>query len=155
MQSGNTFKAMSILHRAMLLGLVLLAAVSYFVKDKVATKDASLETILQAVAAIISVTMLVSGFSIFRRRLPVIRGSMEPAEKKLEKYLGACIVWWAMMEGPGLLSIICFMLTGNYAFLALGLFHAGLLALFTPRKENIIVLLNLTSDDVQRLEGKA
>lgn len=157
MQPRNIFKVLTILHRSMLLGLVLLAAAAFFVakKNDEADNYESLEMVLQGVAALVSIVMLVVGFGIFRRRLPVIRTSMEPAEKKMEKYLAACILWWAMIDGPGLFSLICFMLTGNYAFLALGLFHAGLLAIFLPRKDNIIMLLNLTSDEVQRVERGA
>jgi hypothetical protein len=67
-------------------------------------------------------------------------------------YRGACIMWWALLEAPGLFAIISYMLTGNKVFIVLSLFHWALLAVFMPRRDNIILLLNLTSEDVQRME---
>jgi hypothetical protein len=69
-------------------------------------------------------------------------------------YRAACILWWAMIEGPGLLATIGYMLTANLSFLALAGLHILIILAFMPRRENIIVLLNLTAADVAELEGK-
>jgi hypothetical protein len=45
-------------------------------------------------------------------------------------------------------------LIGNTVFIILALFHLALLTVFMPRKDNIVLLLNLTTDEVHRLEGK-
>ena len=49
------------------------------------------------------------------------------AQEKFAKYRAACIMQWAMIEGPCLFCCICFFLVGNYAFLASAGFAAGLL----------------------------
>ena len=69
-------------------------------------------------------------------------------------YRTACILWWAMIEGPGIAAGIGFILTGNYAFFALAIFHLLIMLVFSPRKSNITMFLNLSSDEVARLEGK-
>jgi hypothetical protein len=74
------------------------------------------------------------------------------ARKRLEYYKSACIVWWIMIDGPAIFSIVGFLLSGNYAFMFLAGFHALLLLLFMPRKNNIAVLLNISSQEMQELE---
>ena len=152
---ANHFRSLKILHTALLLGMTFFAVVSLVIPREEISKDIdkSYETIFQAVAAGVSLLSLLTGFSIFKKNLAAVYRSTERAEKKMEMYRGACILWWAMIEGPGLLSLIFFVLTGNYAFLALAGFQIALLAVFMPRKDNIKLLLNLTTQDVQKLEG--
>ena len=69
-------------------------------------------------------------------------------------YQTACIIWWAMTEGPGILATVGYLLTSNFAFIALAIFHIVILGAFMPRKQNIIVLLNLNGTEVANLEGK-
>ncbi len=156
MQTVNHFRALSILHAALVIGLLLFTGLSALLplQDIRIDDDGTFENIFQAVAAVASIVCLVGGFSIFRRKLPAIRASNEPAEAKMVSYRGACIVWWAMLEGPGILGVVGYIRTGNHVFIALALFHLALLAVFMPRKNNIAFLLNLTTEEVQRLEGK-
>lgn len=156
MQPANAFKTLKILHTAILGGLIIFTILSIVVpRDMVAGKaDHDMEMILQAIAAGVSLLSLLVGFNLFKKRLVIVRNSAEPAEQRFAMYRAACIMWWALIDGPGIFAIISYFLTGNYAFLALALFQMALLAVFMPRKDNIVLLLNLTSDDVQKLEGR-
>ena len=156
-QKGDDFRALKIVHLALLGSLTLFTIIVLgvrFTGPKEMDQDKQLEQVLQVVTVVLSLGSLLFGYNIFKKKIAEARNSPGPAEKRMELYRAACIMWWAMIEGPGLLSIIGFFLTGNFAFFALALFHSGLLAMFMPRKENIILLLNLTSDEVARLEGK-
>lgn len=150
------FKSLKILHKALLSGLglmiLVILAVTYM-NPQFKSEDKTLETALQAVAAVISIGALLAGFNIFKKRLVDARNINAPAEKRFEMYRSACIIWWALLEGPGLFACIAYFLTGNYVFVVLALFHWGMLAVFSPRKDNIVLILNLTSDDVQKLDG--
>jgi hypothetical protein len=117
--------------------------------------DPSMERILQVVSVIVSLSSVVAGFNIFKRRIILARNSGEPGKKRMSKYQAACITWWAMIEWPGVLAIVGYMLTGNFAFFAMALFHIVILLAFMPRKDNIVVLLQLNSTEVDQLEGKA
>mgnify|MGYP007024035352 CR=1 FL=1 len=154
MQPKSPFAALKILHMALLGGMCLVAIVSLFLprEEFSAGLDRSAETILQTVSAGATLLCLLLGFSIFKKRLVAVHTSHEKAEKRLEMYRKAIITWWAMIEAPGLLALVGFVLTSQYAFLALGLFHVALLAIFMPRKMNIVLLLKLTAAEVQRLE---
>lgn len=152
----DAFKALKILHLAIAAGLVLFTAIILllFQTGQLKALDPSLERTLQVVAVVVSVGMLVVGFNLFKRKMMEARNSSQAGETRMNLYRTACIVWWAMIEGPGMLAVICFIITGNYAFIALAGFHVLLLFLFMPRKGNIIVLLNLNSQEVAALEGQ-
>ncbi len=59
-----------------------------------------------------------------------------------------------MIEGPGMVAIISLLLTSNYAFFVLACFHIIILAFFMPRKDNIILLLTLNTEEVKKLEQR-
>jgi hypothetical protein len=155
MQSQSTFRNIKIIHLAVLLFLALFIIVSLVlpVKEIAGDVDKDLEAFFQAVGGGLSLICLLAGFPLFKKKILAARTNTGSAEKRIESYRSACIIWWAMIDTPGNFAIVGYILTANYAFLALALFHLGLLALFMPRRNNIILLLNLTSEEVQRLEG--
>lgn len=116
--------------------------------------DESFSRIFQVVVIVISTAFLIIGLNVFRRKILAARSSSAPAERRMEQYLSACIIWWAMIQMPGILAVIGFLLTLNHSFFFLGLFHILLLFVFMPRKDNIIILLNLNGEEVLKLEGK-
>jgi hypothetical protein len=156
MQQPNAFKVLRILHTSLLIGMAMFNIVAFVMMQKGITgkSDESFQRIFQIVCVVVSAASLIGGFKIFKKRILDARNDMGPGEQRMELYRAACILWWALIEGPGLLAAMGFILTHNYAFFALSLFHLLCLLVFTPRKANIIVLLNLNSEEVTRLEGK-
>jgi hypothetical protein len=153
----DQFRMLKIVHLAILGGLTLFAIIATMLvitKYALPKYEEGFEQTLQGVIAILSLTALLVGFNLFRKKIGVARNMNGLAEERMNQYKTACITWWALIEAPGIFSVIGLLLTGNFAFLALALFHLILLAVFMPRKDNIIVLLHLTSDEVARLEGK-
>ena len=151
------FRAIRIIHNAFLVGLLFLAATIFFLVRTgkfPPVGNGSLDRILQIVALLVAGILLMIGFRLFRKKIIAIHQSSDSAEKKLDQYRSACISWWALVEIPGIVAIICFILTSNYAFFALACFHIIVLAFFIPRKDNIILLLKLSIDEVKKLEEK-
>lgn len=156
MQSKNHFRTLKLLYVAIagiLVFMVIISLIAFYI-TVAGEVDKDLETGFQFIVAGTSLLSLLVGFSIFKKRLVAVRNSPRPAAKRMEFYTTTCVLWWAFIECPGNLGIVAFMVTRNYAFLALALFHLALLAMFMPRKGNIAMLLNLNSEEVQRLEGK-
>jgi hypothetical protein len=153
----DAFKALKILHLGITGGLLIFAAAILFLFQTGSLKaiDPSMERTLQVVTVLFSVALLLIGFNLFKRKMMEARNSTGSGETRMGLYRTACIIWWAMIEAPGLLAVVSFFITGNYAFLALAGFHVLVLLLFMPRKDNIIVLLNLNTKEVGQLEGKA
>lgn len=138
----------------MIIGILLMAGLAVFVvKDQpLAPSGETLNRTLQGIAALLTIGALVFGYRMFNKKLSAIRSSEASGIQKMEEYRSTVIGWWALIEAPGLFAIICYMLVGNYAFLALAGFHFLLMVLFAPRKDNIILLLNLNSEEVRQLE---
>lgn len=155
MQQPNAFKVLRILHTALLIGMAMFNIIALVVVQKGMTPAAgeSFQRIFQLVCILFSGALLLAGFNTFKKKILAARNDLGPGEQRMDLYRAACILWWAMIEGPGLLAVVGFILTHNYAFLALALFHLAVLWVFTPRKANIVVLLNLTPEEVGRLEG--
>ena len=71
-------------------------------------------------------------FYILKRQVEELKkGFLNPREK-FSKYRNACIVQWALIQGPCLFSIMCFLLVGNISFLALGGALMDLFAMIEP-----------------------
>jgi hypothetical protein len=152
----DAFKALKILHLGITAGLLIFAAaiLLLFQTGNLKAIDPSMERTLQVVAVLFSVALLLIDFNLFKRKMMEARNSTGSGGTRMALYRTACIIWWAMIEAPGLLAVVSFFITGNYAFLALAGFHVLVLLLFMPRKDNIIVLLNLNTKEVAQLEGK-
>lgn len=157
MQQPNAFKVLKVLHTALLIGMIIFGTVAIVLvqRNLVPASGESLERSLQIVCILVSGVMLLGGFNLFKKKMMVARNATGPGEQRMDLYRAACILWWAMIEGPGLLAIIAYILTHNFAFFALGVFHIACLFVFSPRKANVVVLLNLTPDEVARLDGSA
>jgi hypothetical protein len=152
----NAFKLLKTIHMALLAGMIIFAIVSLILDQQgyTAGLDGSFERTFQVVCVLVSLSCLLIGFNLFKRKIMAARSSTAPGETKMVLYRTACIVWWAMIEGPGILATMGYLLTGNFAFMALAIFHVVILGVFMPRKQNIIVLLNLNGTEVAKLEGK-
>jgi len=69
------------------------------------------------------------------------------ADQKFEVYRAASLVQWALLEGPAIFCLICFFLTGNYAFLGLALVLIILFFLLGPTRTKIAFQLGLSEDE--------
>lgn len=150
----NIFRNLKILHLSLLAGIIFFTVASVFIANKMSNVfDESLNRTLQVIAVLFSMLCLIIGFNRFRKKITELRHINEIAEERIIRYRAACVVWWAMIESPGLFAVTGFILTRNYAFLFLAIFHIIILAVFMPRKDNIVVLLNISSDELARLEN--
>ena len=149
----GALKALQILHRAMLLGQVLFAAIAFYLQYS-GNFIASLkghDQLLQVIAIVLSFGGFFIGSSLFKKKMQQLKESSPTLKTKLAAYRSAAIIQWALLEGPVLFSVICFMLVGNYAFLALAVVFILLFAVTTPNKTKMMLLLQLSEDEVGEL----
>jgi hypothetical protein len=153
----NAFNVIKIVHVGLLVGMAMFDIVSLIIvlQGIPAIAEDSVQRNLQVGCVLLSALLLITGFKIFKKRIFGARNSTEPGEKRMEMYRAACIMWWAMIEAPGIVAGIAFIISGNFAFFALAIFHLLAILVFAPRKANIVLFLNLNSDEVARLEGKS
>jgi hypothetical protein len=150
----GVFGSLRILHIGLLVGLILFTGIVIFLKlsDGFPSLGESTDRILQVVVILISLPSLVFGFKLFKKGIMEARQMNAPAAERMVRYRSACIMWWAMIDVPGVFEVVGFLLTGNFAYLFLAGFHILLLVLFTPRKDNIAVLLNFSGEEAREME---
>ena len=149
----GAFANLRILHLSLVASLLIFTGVAVGLKltNTFPSLDESVDRILQVAVILVSLPALLFGFRLFKRRILEARGMNAPAYERLMAYRSACVTWWAMIDFPGVFAIVGYLLTGNFAYLFLAAFHIMLLILFTPRKDNIAVLLNFSSEDMKGL----
>jgi hypothetical protein len=152
-QKGNALKALNIIHKALMTGQILFASVCiYLIFSKLVLPGAGeLDKILQVVALIITAGGIFAGMSFFKKKLIQLREMQIPAKEKFSLYRSACIVQWALLEGPSFFCIICFFLTGNYAFLALVVVILFLFAMTAPSKLKVLLQLQISEAELDEL----
>ena len=157
MQNENVkrgeLKSLQIIHRALLLGLVLFAAIAFYLNysGNFITGLKSYDQPLQVIAITLSFGGFFIGSLLFKKKMQQLKDSSPELRVKLSTYRSAAIMQWALLEGPALFAIICFLLVGNYAFLALAVVFIILFAVTAPNKTKMMLLLQLTEEEINEL----
>ena len=73
------------------------------------------------------------------------------AKEKFAVYRSASIIEWALLEAPVLFCIVCFFLTGNYAFMALAVVLIFLFVLVAPSKTKTLNHLQINEAELDEL----
>jgi hypothetical protein len=150
---SKILKVLQILHLSFAGGLILFAIIAVIAIEttSVVVLDVSVDRVLQVVAVTISLTLTVVGFRRFSKGILEARNMEGAVQKRVDRYRAACILWWAMIEIPAMLSLVCFILTANYAFFALAMVHILILLVFMPRAKNIMVLLKISEQELNEI----
>lgn len=154
MNKTNGLRGLIIIHKAMLIGQLIFAAVCFYLvyTKSVPTGDLEeLDKILQVIAVVIAVAGFLIGTSVFKKKLLQARSLNTGNTSKFALYRSASIIQWAFIEGPAIFCLIGFFLTANYAFMALA---ATLMLLFTmmaPSKLKAAFQLGISEADLETL----
>lgn len=140
------------MHKALLTGQVLFAAIcAYLVYAKILSPSATgLNKVLQVAALVAAAGGIYGGMFLFKKKLAEIR-SLQDTKEKFALYRTACLLQWALMEGPSLFCTICCFLTGNYAFLALVLAIVLVFAISAPSKLKMQMQLQASEAEIEEL----
>lgn len=108
--------------------------------------------VLLIAITVISFTCLVAAKMLFNKLLTKAKDSVNSLQEKLNKYTAALILYMAICEGPGLLSVILFLMTGNFAFLVFACVLLGFILAMLPVRKKIAEQLALNWEEEQALE---
>jgi hypothetical protein len=151
-EKASPIKSLQVIHTAMLAGMVLFCMISAVIKlSGNKPVDPVLNKTLQVVVLVVSFVLIRTAFYLFNKQLRALEPSFSPAEK-FSVYRSASIIKWALIEGPVLFAAICFMLTRNYAFIALAFALVILFALQAPAKLKAMLQLQLSEQEFASLE---
>ena len=151
----NYFKTVNILFLALVAGLVVFAGILLFLnqtqREKIEFITPEVHQTLRWVAPAFAVAGIALGWVIFNTRLKALRLKDNMAEK-LSGYQSAMIIRFAFMEGPSLLALGLFYITGDYIFLYVAAFVILAFLFNRPSKSAIIRHLQLHDDERLLLE---
>jgi len=141
----NFSKTITIIHAALTLGQVMFGVVAFLQIGKSGINMNTDDSFL-FVAPLLAISCFIAGNLVFKQQLNNI-AKKDTLKEKLMSYQAALITRYALLEGPSLFGIVCYMLTGNFLFLLI----SGLIVLYfitiRPTKTKIDNDLNLSYQD--------
>jgi uncharacterized membrane protein len=151
-QSTGNIKALKILHSALMMGVVMFGAIVFFLVYANHTSPVTgLDKPLQVIALILCAAGIYFSNKLFKKQIETIRQSADSVKEKINQFRAACIMQWALLEGPALFTIIAFFLTGNYALFILSGIMICALYVAGPSKQRIMQQLQLNEIDGEQL----
>lgn len=150
---GKGLTTLNILHKAMLVGQFIFAAAAFYLvyNNLFEPTMKEQERMFQVIAIALTAGGFFGGMNIFKRKLQEIRSMQGSNRERFAAYRTACILQWALVEGPCLFCIIGFLLTGNYAFMALAGVLILLFVMLSPTRNKVMVHLNLSEQEMEEL----
>jgi hypothetical protein len=152
--SKTYFKTINILFLALVAGQVAFAIVLLFLNQTKRSVDMITPEIHQTliwVVPAIAVAGIALGWIVFNARLKSLQ-MKDNLSEKLRSYQSIMIVRYALMEGPSLLALTIFYITGNYIFVGIAAFIVVMFLFNRPSKTAIIRHLQLHDDEKLLLE---
>lgn len=146
-------KALLTVHKAMLAAQLIFSAVAFYLVYSVSFyKNLQYpERTLQVLAIAFAAAGFYAGTFLFKKKLSAARESQADIREKFAIYQYACIVQWALIEVPCLFILLCFLLTGNYAFLALAIVLMLVFTMMAPSRLKLIFHLQLSEEEIAEL----
>jgi len=102
--------------------------------------------------ALLSLTCLGIARVVLMKGVSAAKNSLKPLQDKLRQYRFSLIRYLVICEVPALLSIILFMLTGNFVFQLFAAVFLGFMLAVAPIRRRVIAALELNGLEQSELE---
>jgi hypothetical protein len=147
------FKAVGILHLSFLVGQLLFAAIAAFMVFSHSVPPSLPDATIIRIG-LIALAILCIGASqfIYNKRISETHAG-QSVDEKLSAFRAAMLIRCALLEGPSLLSIILFLLTGSILYLCLALAIILWFALQYPFRSKVLSEIGL--DELSLTDGKS
>ena len=89
---------------------------------------------------------------VFRKGIAAAKNSLNPLKDKLNQHRSALVRYLVICEMPSLLSIILFMLTGNFVFQVYAGVFLGFMLAMAPLRRRVVAELELDGQQQNELE---
>jgi len=150
----SPFRSLQLIYRALLWGQILFLAIALIAVATIAKKSASeqLDRQLQVIAVLVSFSAFIIGSRIFKKKLFQARHANISAKEKLAMYRSASLIQWALMDAATVFCIVAYIITHNFAFIALALLLLVIFGAMNPFKSKVMLQLALSPSDVESLQ---
>jgi hypothetical protein len=156
MQKPNGFKALQLMHSLLLLGQIVVAVLAFFLIqfNTILPACTMYNKIIQAAILLYSGLVCYFGIQVFfKSKVYAIRDTDTTIIEKFAVYKKASMVKWACIESASIVSVIGYLLVGNYAFLALAFTLIFLFAIMGVSKTKLMLLLKFTEAEVAEINS--
>lgn len=146
-----SFQQMSIVHYALLAGVLIFCAIVYFIvlPEKGGLDDSTYDIFRFLVPGLAAGAILAGRF--VSRQLFSTAEDKADLGDKLAIFRSGMMIRWAMMEGASLFAVVAFMLSGNLVMLLVALAGAAYLFTMRPTPEAAASALGLTETEYRSL----
>jgi MFS family permease len=151
----ENLKATLIIFSGIVTGVVVFMLVAIFITQSngpLATRINKYETMLLWGVGTVSLACLVVGRRMLWSGIMAAKNSLNPLHDKLTQYRSSLIRYLVICEVPALLSIILFMLTGNFALLVPAAVFLGFMLAVAPIRRRIVAALELDGSEQSKLD---
>lgn len=149
---NGTYRALRILHIALLAGMVMFAGVIYFISRDIipAPMEQLQKDALIAALAVAIICLSVSSF-LWRKDIVRIQQESLTLTEKFEIYRKSAVRRYALSEAPGMFSIVCYFMTQDSRILIVTLLMILHLASLMPTSAKIALQLGESAEDIEKL----
>ncbi len=143
---SEQLRVTGIIYGALIFGLITFFAIALFiVENKNIEPIQSINEIFKFLIPIAGFAVMFLARSIYNKNISSVNFS-EDLLAKITKYRTIKIIQWAQIESGAFLSLVGFILTGNYLYAIVFLFLLGFFILIKPSKEQFIKDLKISSE---------
>ncbi|QEC74930.1 hypothetical protein [Mucilaginibacter ginsenosidivorax] len=155
----NALKTTSIIHLALIAGQVLFMIMAFITNKNTIYFDYknSRNDVYFYIVPLLAVMGTVAGGFLFNQQLGKFHqqsagaGINRTLSEKLKAYQSALIVRYALLEGPSLFGIVCFLITGNLFYLLISACLIITMISLRPSVNATEAYLQLSYDETQQL----
>jgi divalent metal cation (Fe/Co/Zn/Cd) transporter len=150
----DQLRSISILYISLIIGIVLFTTISIVLirSNGPFLHNDKFSLIFLGIVVTLAVACLYLAHSNYNKRLGSEMQTMMSLPEKLNHYRSTLIKYMAFLEGPAILSIIGFLLTGYLRFIAITIIILLNMLLKRPSKMRMINDLRLNSNEQSELE---
>lgn len=145
------YRSIKVLPLAMIVGLCLMSLLLYFLKSGETEINDTFGTAGLMGVALFAGVAIIAGAILFQKR--VAFAFDKPLADKLVLYRQGIILRFALLEFPGITSVLFYFLTNNYLYLMITATIVIVMMLNRPNDDSITQHLNLTNSDKKAIEN--
>ena len=143
---SEQFRVTGIVYGALIFGLITFFAIALFiVENKKFEPIQSIDEIFKLLIPLAGFAVMFFASRIYNKNISSVNYN-DDLLSKISKYRTFKIIQWALLESVGLLSIVGFIITGNYLHAIIFLFMLGFFILIKPSKEQFFRDFKISDD---------
>ncbi len=142
--SRTFFSTLALIHAGMVVGLVLFLSIAFYINASGGYKGNIELDVFIWVIPLVAVSGIIASILIFRVKTRKARG-IEDFVSRLWAYKTTLIIRWALLEGPALLAIIGYLISGEMPFFSIAVMLIMILLISRPSRKKLIMDLQLSS----------